>query len=239
MNDEKEIEHESFGMLEVSRVQGDIDLFGVDYPTGHFITMRLYEGVLIERSGTNWFHARKIISEIRMSDVQFATMITGMNLGGGHPVTIAYRTEGPMREMGKPPKMDSPSEKAKGTIKKSVKETSARLDRAFARLEEALGPGSVSKATLKEIRDEVYQARMELQQNLPFYVEQGEAAIEKAADRAGQEIDAHLSFAAQRLGMLALGKQMIENGEGGLYIPMGPAGDQKLIGSDDKGEVEV
>lgn len=100
--------HESYIMLSYSRVTGNPgQLFGSpldDHAT--FFMLRAVEGHReVDESGREHFTGSgRVLFEIRVSNEQFVSLITGMNIGYGTPATLAYLMG---REMAKPPTLDS------------------------------------------------------------------------------------------------------------------------------------
>ena len=93
-DDEFEREHESYGILHISRVSstGAVRLFGSPLAT-HYGSIRL------SISGGKWIHGlnhdrfygmNKDHIEIEMSAAQFADAITRLNIGSGTPCTVRY-----------------------------------------------------------------------------------------------------------------------------------------------------
>ena len=87
---EEKIEHESFGMLQISRVSGESgNLFGSSIQHQHFIEMRICPGHKSRDLYQDWIGSSMLpYITINMSNSQFAEAITGLNLGSGTPVTL-------------------------------------------------------------------------------------------------------------------------------------------------------
>lgn len=87
-----EFTHPSYGMAVFHRFQGGSSKFyGSPIDCRGGIELTISEGRMIqsELSDDNYF-AGKTLAQIRMTEHQFAQLITQMNMGSGVPVTIAY-----------------------------------------------------------------------------------------------------------------------------------------------------
>ncbi|MDF2790652.1 MAG: hypothetical protein K0S80_3753 [Neobacillus sp.] len=86
---EEKQKHESYGMLQFSRVSGgETSLFGSSIKHSNTIRLRLCEGSVSRGLNTDWYSAGKEYFEVEMSQTQFAEVISSMNCGSGVPVTI-------------------------------------------------------------------------------------------------------------------------------------------------------
>src|SRR3990167_59669 len=91
MDDENIIKHESFGVLQVSKVQGTRrSLFGSSIEHNHFIALRICPATLKRHLNRDWISDVGSIPyiEVMMSYNQFAEAITSFNQGSWTPVTI-------------------------------------------------------------------------------------------------------------------------------------------------------
>ena len=84
--------HPSYGMLGFSRMTGSggKSLFGSSIQHKATMRLRLMSGEVQRGLNTDWYHGRKLLYEVEMSQTQFAELITNPNSGDGIPVTIRY-----------------------------------------------------------------------------------------------------------------------------------------------------
>lgn len=83
--------HPSYGMLGFSRVSGGLtSLFGSSIQHKSTMRLRLMSGEVQRGLNTDWYHGRKLLYEVEMSQTQFADLISNPNCGDGIPVTIRY-----------------------------------------------------------------------------------------------------------------------------------------------------
>jgi hypothetical protein len=82
--------HESFGLLQFNRVTGTSKFFGSEATLNNYITLRLSSAVKERDNAQDWYFPEKVLSEIKLTEMQFASLITTLNSGSGVPVTITY-----------------------------------------------------------------------------------------------------------------------------------------------------
>jgi len=211
MYDETRIEHEAFGKISLSRVSGEANLFMVDYPQGHFVTLTVKGARLGRRGASDYVYSQEMICELSLSEVQFARLISSMNTDGV-PCTLNYYTDpktGKFIAPKLPEKHAADKETYVDDVKNRAKATATGVNDALAQVETLLKtPGSIRKGDLENIRELLYHANMQLDANLPYVVESAEEAIETASESAKGEIEAHAAFVLDRLGREALGERL-------------------------------
>ena len=99
--EEERIEHESFGMLQISRISGrSSNLFGSSIKHQHFIELRICPGYKKRHGNEDWLSPTMIpYITVQMSNSQFAEAITSLNLGSGTPVTIKSIMDMPSKKL--------------------------------------------------------------------------------------------------------------------------------------------
>lgn len=206
-------EHDAFGMIGVSRVSGRANLFGVDYPQDHYITLKIKRAKLQRDLSNDWYFGKGEIIEISMSEVQYARMISSPNHGDGVPCTLSRYTD-PVTGEYKTPRLPDDHAARPETFAKEVRETgqrsAERLNEALADLDAILAGGAPKKGDLTKVREKLRASAQGLSSSLGFVVQQAEEAIHKSATNAMTEVDAHIDFAMTRLGERALGSRLAE-----------------------------
>ena len=79
-------EHESYGLVGVSRISGsDRNLFGSSIRHKNTMMLRVKRANKERHLNRDWYHANETIVEVEMSPVQYAEMISSPNVGEGIP----------------------------------------------------------------------------------------------------------------------------------------------------------
>lgn len=221
--DEPNVEHnDAFGLIGYSHIQGQTDLFEVDYPQGHFIRLTIKTAKKDHREGYGaYVHDMKDIVSIYMSEVQWAAFVAAPNRGTGVPCTLVqYRdplTGDFKRPEYKRPEKDA-AERMRDKVRGDAEAMIAQLTTTLDRVDEMLAGSSVKKGDLQTVRQELMMNRQALKDNLPFLVERIDDTINTAKQNAQAEVDAHIDYALGRLGQRALGDRLTEALEAGTDV---------------------
>lgn len=203
--DEKEFEHESYGMVGFSRMTGDSGrLFGSALPNqGTFIRLRLTKGIRRHALGRDWYHGElESMFEVDLSSAQFAELLTGMNVGSGIPCTIR-RLMG--KEMGDPPDELLEAEQVKHDFKDKTDQVGKKLEKYRQRIEDLLDKKNITQADRKEILSALSMIVQDVRSNLPFWLDQFHEATGKIVSAAKAEVDSFMTHALVVAGRKALG----------------------------------
>jgi hypothetical protein len=191
--------HESYGMLQFSRVQGgDTALFGSSIMHNNTIRLRLCEGSVSRGLNTDWYSAGKEYFEVEMSQTQFAECISSMNCGSGVPVTIR-RINGKRTE-------NCPFENKRMIFEKEFEaKMQALAKRLTATVEDVNKRLSDKKPlTIKEregIQNRISNFCTEIYSNIPFVNSQFNEQMDKTVNEAKGEIDAFVLNKVTSLGL--------------------------------------
>lgn len=204
-DDERKIEHESFGLLSFSRVQSNVarHLFGSSIKHQNTIRLRINRAEEHRSLNRFWFFQRKQIIEIELSYSQFTEAITSMNTSGV-PCTILY-VEGKEME-------DCPGESQRELFEREfegkvrdITDTLLELQKETFELLHKKGTFKVSdKEKLKSL---VSKITREVRQNIPFVQKSYNEAIDKTTMEAKTEIESFINHQIHTLGLEEFKKQ--------------------------------
>lgn len=184
--------HPAYAMIGASRVSSTpgATLFGSDFRHQHFVTISVYEADLTRGLASDSVFAGKQIIEVALSEAQWATFVSTMNVGHGVPCTLE-------RERG-------------ALVPGIIQDTNRRdqfnaeirqdLDESIAFMEEAL-----AQAKTKAQREPIERAISRLRSGLPWVAKQFDEHAEKTVERAKIEVAAYVTQTIQRAGLEALG----------------------------------
>lgn len=200
-------EHESFGMIKVSKVSGSQRLFGSHLDDhGHFMVLEIKRGVRDRSNGRDWYRGRRSIVSVAMTAAQYAEMIsTAMNSGDGVPCTIEHVHHVQMD----PVPVDEQSEhKAIRTqFKEQTAHVGARLEEAIEEVEGIIEAGkTISKGRAKEILGALQKAHRHYTGTSSFMVDQFRESTEKTVSAAKAEVEGMFALMIQRAGLDRLQK---------------------------------
>jgi hypothetical protein len=193
--------HPSFGLVSISRVQsgGGRHLFESPFGHQHFITLSIKRA---RRQRTDlhddFLMADEELVEVSMSEVQFATMVTSLNMGQGTPCTIS-RFDGRLVD-------EPPAPITKKTFEKEGKEHFTDLVKMAKELEGLVNmkPADVKAPEREKIRILALHLLQGLTCNMEFFQKQFQQTMDKVVGVAKAEIQAHIAAVVQGAGLKAL-----------------------------------
>lgn len=181
MLDDKRFDHESYGMVSLSRISssGGHRLFMSALPFHHHsIRLRIHHGYLTRGEIVGDIaHAGPQIVEVELSAAQFAELITTMNVGDGVPCTIVRHG----RSMEEPPSIDSEPENILSAL-----------------------PGGTSEKVRSKVTTQINEMVREITDHVPFALKMFQEATVRASGAAKAEVDALLTHIVQVTGMQVL-----------------------------------
>lgn len=192
--------HESYGTVTVSRCTGHVNLFDVSSPQQHFISLKIHEAERYRSLSNDRTYQRKQLIEVWMSETQFARMLSSISIGGGVPCTLHWvgGDDNPNRE---PPPMDDKGAKLKEDLKVHTDYVSDLLNEMDRKLTALTETKHIGKGKIKEVQELMGQARMTINDNLPFILTQATEQLEGAISEAHANIDAYQKHKAMELGL--------------------------------------
>lgn len=186
--------HPAFGMIGAARVQSTgYPLNGSDFLHHNFIVLKIHRSEFLRRLSGDSHFARDEIVEVALSEAQWATMISSLNVGNGVPCTISY-----IQGEGDVPQLPVPRGETEEFAKEVRDKVQASVDELTAVLDE-------NPRLPKAVRHRLEMARQELRANLPFVVQCFGEHVEDTMEKAKTEIEAYLHGTVTRAGLQALG----------------------------------
>lgn len=197
-------EHESHGLIGISRCSGRVPLYGSPVAPYNFIELRIHEGTRHHGLGSDRFHDGKIVCILRMSETQFAQMITTPNQGIGVPCTLKYRhTEG-FKELEDPPVEETEAGITRRQFTEDVADTLAVMDEARARVATLIDEAKCTRKLKEALLSEIFEVFRVFDDYAPFAMKKFEENVQTAVATAKTEVAAYVANVAQQTGLAAL-----------------------------------
>lgn len=186
--------HPAFAQISANRVSGGAVLYGSDLQHQHYIRLRISPSELKRSLSNDWPHAgRRSYIEVDLSEAQWATFVSSMNVGGGVQCTLRSRDGQIVPEMPEPTQRHD----------QFARELKAKQAGALSHLEElakALQDSGLPVKKMKPLLDLVTRAQMKISDSTPFVAEQFTEHMERVTQAAKAEVNAyavHLLAGAQ------------------------------------------
>jgi len=201
-------EHESYGMLSISRVSANQGrpLFGSSLVQHNFITLKIGRASLDRDLSYDHYYPNDVLVEVDMSPIQFIDAMTNMNTAG-IPCTI--------RRVGEDRMEDCPYRDVKDIfhdeLKQDIQRVLGQTEKLMKLVEKKLrAPGTISKKTRLELADLLYKVEQDIRSNIPYVYSQFNNQMDKTVNEAKAEIEAFFTNTIHSLGSKELIRQMEE-----------------------------
>ena len=210
---DKDIKHPSFGLVQFDRISHGgrkLKLFASaidDHMT--FVRLRIYHARVVQDiTNHDMYMDDDCIIEVDLSNMQFAELLTSMNIGCGTPCTIRYQKG---ERIPDPPPMMKAGDKIKedfdGRLKDTIKSFSRYTTQILQRLE---SKEPLKAAEKKELHEQIRKIKMELECNAPFFLREFEESADKMQVAAKAEVDAMITHVMKELGVKTFKEQSQE-----------------------------
>lgn len=192
--------HPAYGQISVSRVShshGAV-LYGTDFRHRHYVQITIQRSEFERGLSSDWPHAGGELVRLKMSEAQWATMVSSLNMGGGVQCTLEHVG---YERMPMIPYRDSAQEfqpEADGTLAKAVQ----HLKELGAEIQEETG--KLPKNLRERLGEKVRRAIQDLESNLPFVSRRLGEHMETRVEKAKSEITAWATNFVMRAGLAHL-----------------------------------
>lgn len=181
--------HPAYAQIRASRVSGNTALYDSDFRHNHYMTLSISRSELHRSLSRDWHFAREEIIEVAMTESQWATFVSSLNVGGGVPCTIQHIDRKPVPQL---PDPVARTDQFTVEMRKSMQNVIDRVD--------ALIAGAKTKAQKHELQ----MLRQQIMSNLPFVASQFEEHMETTVEAAKQEVHGYMTGLMHRAGLEAL-----------------------------------
>lgn len=177
--------HPAFAQICASRVSGSDVLYGSDFSHQHYIRIRIAQSELVRDISNDWpVENRHRYIEVDMSEAQWATFVSSLNMGSGVQCTLRYKEGETVPGIPAPIKRH---DQFAGEIKKKQAEAIAQLDELYA----AMKDSGLSAKKLQPMLDLVRRAAMNIDSNSAYVANQFGEHMERVTEAAKAEVNAY------------------------------------------------
>lgn len=196
------ITHPCFGLIGASRVSGSAILHGSEFVHNNYVTISIHTSSLNRKITHDFDYAEKELIQIAVSEAQWATFVSSLNVGMGVPCTI-QRREGQVVP-GLPFPRSQETEFHKDT-ETALKEAVQYLDK----IKELIDGNDMklNKRQRELLSAPLHLAHMRLTSSLGFISEQFVKHTKKYMEKAKSEVSAWAQNLLMRAGLSALGNR--------------------------------
>lgn len=195
------VKHPAFGQIGISRVTGSTNLYGSDFRHNTSIVIRIARSELRRELSRDWHFARESLIEVALSEAQWATFVSSVNVGDGVPCTIE-RLGGKLVP-GIPHRDEAHSYKTEAD--QAMQASLKALEELKTELE--ANTAGLSKAKQAPLIAKVDRSIRELKSHMPFIAESFSEHMEKRVEKAKVEINSFATAMVQRAGLEAIAQK--------------------------------
>lgn len=212
MKDDKETTHESWALVHAHRTSGlSDDLFGSSIDHHSSVRLTISRAKESRSHGYGFYMETQQLIEVEMSAMQWAEMITSMNVGRGAPCTL--RRLAGQRIMGQ--KHDSETSRIKDEFSYRAKEVGAKMLGLVNEVRERLAKSTASKKVQEEVCRMLEQFAQHFWDYQPFMQKLFIEACEGTVTEAKAAVDAFVTHAIVSAGLESLGAEVQKRLMGG------------------------
>lgn len=191
LNERGDETHPAWGLIGASRVSSGSPgtaLFDSDIRHGHFVIVTVRRATRNRRLGRDWKHGEEEIVQIAMSEAQWASFVSTMNVGDGVPCTL----ESVGRER-------MPAVEHEPRLAVSMDEVGRAGEKAMEEIQEAFAAYK-KKKTAENLRS-LESAIRNAPANMSFAAESLSEHAENVVQKARADVEAMVVRKAEQLGI--------------------------------------
>jgi hypothetical protein len=188
-------DHPAFGQISASRVSATPGrtLYGSDFVHRAWVTLRISRSSFDRSLSRDWHHELGQLIEIDLSEAQWATFVSSLNLGSGVPCTLNQVGHEQM-----------PGITRRVETEHFLDETREVVASAIRQVEEArteVDASGLPASKRRSISETLRQVAQHLRSNLPFVTKSFDEHVEKKVEKAKVEINAYMTTRIMSAGL--------------------------------------
>jgi len=201
-----EFRHPAYAQISATRTTGNAVLYGSDFVHHQSIRIQIAKSRLTRSLSNDWLSADSLpYIEVELSEAQWASFVSSMNVGSGTSCTLRYFNKEEIAGLPDPvSRTDTFSTEAGETMREAL----AALDELRAEIKASGLSGKKADALLRKTD----AARQHISGNMQFVGDQFVEHMEKVTEAAKVEVNAYAVNTLMRAGLVALtdGRPVIE-----------------------------
>ena len=206
MEKDRHLKHPCFGLARFSRVFGYSGfMFGSDVQSDNFIELTINHAERVQGDyRVHYYDYGKPIVRLKMTQTQFAELLTNMNIGNGVPVTLEA-VNGEQIEQFDLNEAKNHLDELKDDFKERSKKTVNSLIETSNELKRIINKKNLSKKDQEDAMNLLDRYITEIRSNMPFFIKLYKEETADIVQRAKSELDGMIQSCVIRAGVKALG----------------------------------
>lgn len=188
--------HPAYAQIVAHRQHGgDRVLYGSDFVHHSMVSIQIKRSELVRDLSHDWHHGGDELIEVLLSEAQWATFVSSMNMGDGVPCTLTRLQGERMPGL----ELEQRTEQFSREVDEHVQEAIAEIDEVLAKLPQK-----------GEAASKLRLARMQLVSNLPFIAKSFGEHMERTVEKAKVEIHGYMNSQIRAAGLEHMGAKPLE-----------------------------
>jgi hypothetical protein len=194
--------HPSFCMVRFTRINSNAknEFFGSDLQVSNFIELSVDSGEKRKDLSRDWYYSKDALVRIRMTESQFATLITTLNSGSGTPASLSYI---------KGDEIKLPRDYQKHVIDEYSDDAEKRMMNAKKSIDKIVEElkshkGNMSKSQQQTLLSLATNVQNEIIGNMKFVMSSFQEKMDTIISNAKTEVEAFTEGVISRTGIAAL-----------------------------------
>ena len=206
MEKDRHLKHPCFGLARFSRIFGYSGfMFGSDVQSDNFIELTINHAERVQGDyRVHYYDYGKPIVRLKMTQTQFAELLTNMNIGNGVPVTLEA-VNGEQIEQFDLNEAKNHLDELKDDFKERSKKTVNSLIETSNALKRIINKKNLSKKDQEDAMNLLDRYITEIRSNMPFFIKLYKEETADIVQRAKSELDGMIQSCVIRAGVKALG----------------------------------
>ena len=193
-------EHESYGMIQISKYNGSSEFFGSDVSHNGGVSITISKAVSDRDLSNDWYHSGNELIRVRLSSNQYVSAITsGMNTTGV-PCTIERFNNNKIEQINH---ITNKKEQFVSEMEDTQEEFKVKINKIIEKLD-----GNIGKRKSDEIKKDLEVLRNHISSNTNFVLKCFNEAMEKTIVEAKHSISNYIDSKVHSLGLEAIKEQL-------------------------------
>ena len=188
--------HPAYAQIGASRVSGSACLYGSDFRHQHYVTISIHASELNRSLSRDWPFAREEYIEVALSEAQWATFVSAMNVGQGVQCTLNHLQGRSIPQIPEPPnRRDKFTREAADDMRQAVA--------SLTELRQQIDALGVSKKAKDALLSTLHITERAMTDSLPFVAKSFTEHVESVTEHAKVEVNAYMQHQLRSLRLVA------------------------------------